>query len=191
MPDNATSSAAQTLPAYAGIGSRATPPAVLDLMTRAACWLSGQGWVLRTGMATGADQAFYRGSSTRGALELYLPWPSFEASARPASCGAGQLVLGEPTPAAYELAATFHPAWSRLPRAVRALHARNCHQVLGADLRSPARFVLCWTPDGSLDGRGRHVGGTGQALRIAHHHGIPVFNLARPQHLQRLADAAV
>jgi hypothetical protein len=29
---------------------------------------------------------------------------------------------------------TFHPAWSRLTRGVRALHARNCHQVLGADL---------------------------------------------------------
>jgi hypothetical protein len=164
---------------------------VLDLMTRTASWLSAQGWVLRTGMATGADQAFYRGASPHEPHELYLPWPSFEASARPASCGAGQLVLGEPTPAAYELAATFHPAWSRLPRAVRALHARNCHQVLGADLRSPARFVLCWTPDGSLNGRGRRVGGTGQALRIAHHHRIPVFNLARPEHLRRLADAAV
>ena len=94
MPDNATSSAAQTLPAYAGIGSRATPPAVLDLMTRAACWLSGQGWVLRTGMATGADQAFYRGSGTRGALELYLPWPSSrqapvrQAAAQDSSCSA-------------------------------------------------------------------------------------------------------
>jgi hypothetical protein len=100
---------------------------------------------------------------------------------------AQQLVLSEPTPAAYELAARFHPAWSRLTRGVRALHARNCHQVLGADLASPARFVLCWTPDGSLDGRGRNVGGTGQALRIAHHHGIAIFNLARPKHAERLS----
>ena len=98
-------------------------------------------------------------------------------------------MLGEPTPAACQLAASFHPAWAQLTRAVRALHARNGHQVLGADLESPARFVLCWTPDGSLDGHGRRVGGTGQALHIAHHHGIPVFNLARPEHLQRLADA--
>ncbi len=98
-------------------------------------------------------------------------------------------MLGQPTPAAYELAATFHPAWSRLPRAVRALHARNAHQVLGADLASPARFVLCWTPDGSLDGRGRRVGGTGQALRIARHHGIPVFNIARLEHVKRLTAA--
>jgi hypothetical protein len=182
-----TSSPSQTRPAYAGIGSRATPPAVLDLMTRAASWLSGEDWVLRTGMAAGADQALYRGASTHGAFELYLPWPTFEADAHAPSCRSEQFVLGEPTPAAHELAARFHPAWSRLTRAVRALHARNAHQVLGADLASPARFVLCWTPDGSLDGRGRRVGGTGQALRIAHHHGIAVFNLARPEHLQRLA----
>jgi hypothetical protein len=183
-----TSSPSQTRPAYAGIGSRATPPAVLDLMARAAAWLSARDWVLRTGMAAGADQAFYRGTiGAHGALELYLPWPTFEADTHAPHRGPDQFVLGKPTPASYELAAGFHPAWSRLTRAARALHARNAHQVLGADLTSPARFVLCWTPDGSLDGRGRRVGGTGQALRIAHHHGIPVFNLARPEHLQRLA----
>jgi hypothetical protein len=138
----------------------------------------GEGWVLRTGMATGADQAFYRGASARGPLELYLPWPTFEAGAYSPTDDSGRLVLGEPSPAAYELAARFHPAWSRLTQGVRALHARNCHQVLGADLATAARFVVCWTPDGSVNGRGRRVGGTGQALRIAHHHGIPVFNLA-------------
>jgi hypothetical protein len=138
-------------------------------------------------MAGGADQAFYRGATACGALELYLPWPSFEADARSPSHAAEQFVLGQPTPAAYELAARFHPAWSRLAQSVRRLHARNCHQVLGPDLASPARFVLCWTPDGSLDGRGRRVGGTGQALRIAHHHGIQVFNLARPEHAERLS----
>jgi hypothetical protein len=179
----------QTRPAYAGIGSRATPPAVLELMTCAASWLSTEGWVLRTGMATGADQAFYRGARAHGALELYLPWPTFEADARAPRCGSEQFALEKPTPAAYELAARFHPAWSRLTRGVRALHARNAHQVLGVDLASPARFVLCWTPDGSLDGRGQRVGGTGQALRIAHHHGIAVFNLACPEHHQRLSQA--
>lgn len=188
MAHHTTSSSSQPCRAYAGIGSRATPPAVLELMTRAASWLSTEGWVLRTGMATGADQAFYGGASTRGALELYLPWPTFEADAHAPNCGSEQFVLGQPTAAAYELAARFHPAWSRLTRAVRALHARNAHQVLGADLQSPARFVLCWTPDGSLDGRGQRVGGTGQALRIAHHHDIPIFNLARPEHLQRLSQ---
>ena len=54
--------------AYAGIGSRETPPTVLDLMGRFASQLSIQGWVLRTGMAGGADQAFYRGAHAPGRL---------------------------------------------------------------------------------------------------------------------------
>src|SRR5665213_1899699 len=99
--------------AYAGIGSRETPPGVLDLMGRVASQLSIQGWVLRTGMAGGADQAFYRGAHAGGALELYLPWPSFEADARSPAGAAQQYVLGQPSPAAYEMAARFHPAWSR------------------------------------------------------------------------------
>lgn len=175
----------QQHPAYAGIGSRKTPPEILDLMRHAGSALASSGWVLRTGMAAGADQAFYRGASAHGALEFYLPWPTFEAQAR-IDAGAQQYVLASPTPAAYELAAQFHRAWPRLSRSVRSLHARNAHQVLGPDLASPARFVLCWTPDGSLDGQGRRVGGTGQALRIAHGHAIPVFNLARPEHAERV-----
>jgi hypothetical protein len=43
--------------------------------------------------------------------------------------------------------------------------------VLGADLASPSRFVIAWTEDGEA------VGGTGQAIRIARAHDIPVLNL--------------
>ena len=171
-------------PSYAGIGSRKTPPAVLALMGSVAAELAAQGWVLRTGMAGGADQAFYRGAAANGSVELYLPWARFEASAR--RSGMREFTLAQPSQAAYTMASRFHPAWGSLSGGVRHLHARNCHQVLGADLASPARFVLCWTPDGSLDGTGRRVGGTGQALRIAHHYGVPVFNLARGDHAERV-----
>lgn len=170
--------------AYAGIGSRRTPVPVLEVMRELAGVLAAEGWVLRTGMAVGADQAFYTGAVDRGAVELYLPWPGFQADALQEA--QAQTVVGEPSEAAFELAARFHPAWGRLSGAVRRLHARNCHQVLGGDLKTPARFVLCWTPDGSLDGQGRRVGGTGQALRIAHHHDIRVFNLARAEHSKRV-----
>jgi hypothetical protein len=165
-------------PAYAGIGSRETPPALLALMARVAAQLATQRWVLRTGLAGGADQAFYRGAVAGGTVELYLPWPSFEASAR--LSGPRELALGQPSQAAYELASRFHPAWAKLRSGARRLHARNCHQVLGVDLATPAKFVLCWTPDGSLDGSGRRVGGTGQALRVAHHHGVPVSTWRGP-----------
>ena len=85
-----------------------------------------------------------------------------------------------------QMAAAHHPAWERLGRGARSLHARNCHQILGRDLDDPVSFVVCWTPDGATTHPGPSTGGTGQALRIAAAHDIPVFNLARADHLARV-----
>jgi hypothetical protein len=169
--------------AYAGIGSRSTPDQVLYLMTRAAAELARQGWTLRSGHAPGADQAFEEGAGEHA--EVYLPWPNFENDVP---------ILGRayrrPSLEAAAIAARYHPGWEHLSRGPRALHACNAHQVLGPDLRTPARFVICWTPDGSLDGRGRDTGGTGQALRIAAAAGITVFNLALEDHHIRVEEMA-
>jgi hypothetical protein len=52
-----------------------------------------------------------------------------------------------------------------------ALMARNTHQVLGRDCRTPSLVVVCWT-------RGaREVGGTAQAMRIARYYEVPIVNL--------------
>jgi hypothetical protein len=166
---------------YAGIGSRATPSGVPALMEELAARLARRGLVLRTGISPGVDQAFFRGArAAAGHVELYLPWPGFRADVWSGSQGREVRVLTAPTPAAQELAARFHPHWRSLAPRERLLLARDGHEVLGADLASPARFVACWTAEGSLDGSGVYDDGTGQALRIAHAHGIPVFNLARP-----------
>jgi hypothetical protein len=160
---------------YTGIGSRRTPSDVLALMRVIAGALARRGWVLRSGGAPGADQAFAAGAEAAGgAIELYLPWSGFAPHA--------EARLARPTPAAYRLAARHHPAWERLNARARALHARNAHQVLGARLDTPTALIVCWTADGSLDGRQPAAGGTGQALRIAHAHRIDVINLARPAH---------
>jgi len=172
---------------YAGIGSRRTPTHVLESITVAATRLARGGWTLRTGLSPGADQAFYRGAvAGRGRVELYLPDAGFEGAARPAGEHPDVFVLSEPSEAAYSLAARFHPGWSTLSRKERRLRARDVHQVLGRDLAAPAELVLCWTHDGSVDGTGPRAGGSGQALRVAHHHGIPVLNLSRPEHVQAL-----
>ena len=67
------------------------------------------------------------------------------------------------------MAAKFHPNWNRLSKGAKALHARNCHQVLGSDLSTPSEFIVCWR---------QNTGGTMQAVRIAEHYGIRVYNLA-------------
>jgi len=173
---------------YAGIGSRRTPPEVLEAMEALAYRLVDRGWALRTGGAGGADQAFYAGAMQGGGdVELYLPWPDFERDALQ-QWGEPTFTLPRPDRAAYPLAEQAHPAWGRLSNGGRSLQARNVHQVLGATLDRPVDVVICWTPCGSLDGLARNSGGTGQALRLVARHApqARVFNLARDEHLRRI-----
>jgi hypothetical protein len=128
---------------YAGIGSRRTPTEILAVGEQIAWALAERGWRLRSGHAPGADQAFERGA--HGNADIFLPWPAFEA-AIPVSGRA----YDQPATAAYALARRHQPNWPVLGPGARALHARNCHQILGGTLRHPARFAICWTPDGSL-----------------------------------------
>lgn len=93
-------------------------------------------------------------------------------------------MLAGPTAEARRLAASFHPAWAELDERTRLLRSRDVHQVLGRGLDDPAAVVICWTPDGSLDGASPAAGGTGQALRVAHARGVPVLNLARAEHVR-------
>jgi hypothetical protein len=146
---------------YAGIGSRRTPEPVLKLMEKIAVKLRAEGWVLRSGHAPGADQAFERGAD--GQAQIFLPWPNFEQPPRVL----GQR-FGEPIPRAFEIAAEYHPAWDRCSQGARRLHARNSQQILGPRLNDQVGFVVCWS-----DGKG----GTEQALRIALDHRIPITNL--------------
>jgi hypothetical protein len=166
---------------YAGIGARLTPPEILTLMREVAGALASRGYCLRTGGADGADQAFYDGAVGLGEqVELFLPWPGFHGwRAR----GPGVRLFERPTPEAYRLAEQYHPNWRNVRRGPRSLHARNVHIVLGPNLDEPVRLICCWTPAGEL------VGGTAQALRIAAHHNIPVFNLADPMTRQRVLSS--
>jgi hypothetical protein len=171
---------------YAGLGARETPPAMLAEIEALASGLARGGWTLRTGLSPGADQAFCRGALAGGGeLELYLPCPGFEPDARLACEGGGARVWERPSAAAFALAARLHPRWEELDEGERRLRARDGHEILGAGLSAPVDVVICWTPDGSLDGRSPLAGGTGQALRLAHDGGISVLNLARSEHLRR------
>lgn len=165
---------------YAGIGSRRTPQPALTAMRATAENLSAKGYTMRSGHAPGADTAFEVASQN---AEIYLPWSSFEKD-RPVI---GSYKQDQASDQAMQLASRIHPAWERLDRGPRALHARNMHQILGRDLQSPVDFVVCYTPDGSLTGHGPDTGGTATALRLAYRNNIPVLNIKRPEHAGELA----
>ena len=147
---------------YTGIGSRQTPDEILKEMTNLARNLELSGFILRSGGADGADSAFEAGVTEEDHKEIYLPWKGFNGS---------KSSRYDVSQAALKMAEHYHPAWDRCSQAARKFHARNCYQILGNDLHTPSKFVLCWTPDGKI------VGGTGQAIRIALDLEIPVFNM--------------
>lgn len=154
---------------YAGIGSRKTPCGVLGQMQHIAKELALQGWLLRSGNCLGADQAFQMGANSvsPSLVHVFIPWLGYESQ----SIAVGN-VVATPCSGAYRIAAKYHPAWQKCSRAAQALHARNVHIVLGENLDSPVRFLVCWTPKGLLSG------GTAMGIRIAQAFGIPVVNLA-------------
>lgn len=166
------------MPSYAGIGSRKTPEDILDVMANYAYVAGRHGWVLRTGGAPGADQAFERGALLGGCeIEMYLPWPGFENHS--------MATLDMPASEAYEIAQRYHPAWHRLSQGAKKLITRNTHQILGERLNDPVDLVVCWTPGGEMKG------GTAQALRIAQDYDIPIKNLAVDIDLAEIAEIAI
>lgn len=138
---------------YTGVGSRQTPADICKLMTKIASRLEKKNYTLRSGGAVGADSAFEKG--VEKLKEIYF--------------------ANDATEEAMKIASSFHPAWHRCKDYVRKLHARNVFQVLGKDLKTPSDFLICWTPEGSGSG------GTGQAIRIATHYQIPIYDMGIPE----------
>ena len=152
---------------YTGIGSRDTPTEICALMTRIAKYMAAKGYTLRSGGAPGADTAFEMGADQR--KEIYLPWKAFNNN--PSE-------LFPASDAAMKIAAEFHPYWGKLSQRSKLLIGRNTHQVLGADCNASTERIICWTKDA------KGGGGTGQAIRIARHLGIPIDDLANPMLLK-------
>lgn len=147
---------------YAGVGSRETPSVILTLMFQMARHLAVNNYTLKSGGAAGADTAFEKGcDSVNGNKEIFLPWAKFQGSD-------SQLILKDKR--AEEIAEKFHPYWGNLSQGARKLQARNSHQALGKDLQTKSSFIVCYTD------KGKGTGGTGQIIRIAEGHGIPVFD---------------
>ncbi len=138
---------------YTGIGSRDTPEKYLAFMNMFGFFAAKLGWVLRSGAAPGADQAFEKGCDRAGGdKEIYLPWKNFDNNN-------SVLCYPEHNKETENIAKRFHPAWSNLTQGVKKLMMRNSYQVLGQTLAEPSSFVVCYTNP--------NKGGTTQALRIA------------------------
>jgi len=151
---------------YTGVGSRKTPVEILTLMSAIAEKMRILGVTLRSGGAIGADMAF---ELRAGSLKQIF-------------------YSRDATPETIAIAARLHAAWHRVTDPyIQGLHGRNVFQVLGPDLKTPSRGLICWTPDGCISHSTRQyaTGGTGTAISVASTNGVPITNLQRPDHLDK------
>lgn len=158
---------------YAGIGARETPPEMLEKMKSVGRFMASWEHTLRSGYGPGPDRAFERGCDEQGGWkEIYLPYPGFAGH---------KSSLPTPDKEARMHASLFHPMWGNVSSSGWQFLARNSFQILGPDLKTPADFVICWTKNGEVKG------GTGQALRVADHYRVPIFNMASMD-LEEISD---
>lgn len=157
---------------YAGIGSRKTPPDILNRMKNLATVYATRGFVLRSGGAQGADTAFEQGCDFAGGKkEIFLPWKGYN--------GRYNGLYTIPKQAYVIAEQVYGPRWQYLKDPIKHLMARNIQQIMGKNLDTNVDFVICWTEDGaeSTSQRSKRTGGTGQAIACASDLGIPVLNM--------------
>lgn len=173
---------------YTGVGSRkCEDPVILALMTSIAQELARQGYILRSGAAKGPDTAFEKGAP-KHLRRIYVPNESF--GNRPKD----EIIVPKKVDLmcwlrACSIAEQYHDLGRHMPQDMRDLMGRNVYQVLGDDLRTPSRFLICDAPGVVLNNEGKVVdvdGGTGLAVRLAVAHNIPIYHLSIPEHRHRM-----
>lgn len=158
---------------YAGIGAREINEETKSLFIKIGKFLAEKGYTLRSGAATGSDFCFETGADlAKGKKEIYVPWRDFN------DCHHGI----DWTQEGWNLAAEFHPNWANLKLGAKQMMARNSHQIMGLDLKTPADFVCCYTENAELKG------GTAQSIRLAQHYKIKIFNFGDPKTLDKFRE---
>jgi len=157
---------------FAGAGHRKLPEQAVKEIQYLSSILSKAGFILNTGGAEGADEAFMKAMATYGGkTNVFIPWEGYR---KLKAINRNVRIFADIPQKAYEVAAKYHPAWEKLGPKIRKLMARNVQLLMGKDLESKATFAVVW---GEVKG-GQVKGGTGHTVRTAVGEGIPVFNLA-------------
>lgn len=161
---------------YVVVANPDMPAEIVSRFQEAAMMLENHGYTVRVGGMAGIDEAIEK---TVKKIEVHLPWRGF---------GEKESKFYFNTDRAFAVAKQFHPAYDTLKKSIQAFLAKNARLVMGDKMISPALFMLCWTEDGceSLRARNSRTGFTGHPIAIASALGIPIFNLANPDALQRL-----
>ena len=155
---------------YAGIGSKTINGIIKNEFMKIGSKLATLGYILRSGGSKGADLAFEQGcDAANGLKEVFVPWVRFNGNK-------STLILPQAIP---ELVVSItqqvlYPHWNKVSEKMRRLYARNVYQILGEDLNSPAKFVVCYTEKSYNDLM--IIDETLFSPKLAEQYNIPVYN---------------
>lgn len=169
---------------YTGVGSRKTPPEILDVMRKLGAYLAQRGIILRSGAADGADTAFEEGCDmvNRNLKQIFLPWNGFN-NRTDREVGVITKIDPKIEAQAIKIAQEIHPAWDALKQGAKKLHTRNIYQGLGPEISRPSNFLVGYA---ELDKNGMPKGGTRTAIQLAVKYNIRNYNLFKKEDLQRV-----
>lgn len=182
---------------YTGVGSRETPIHILILMVKISIILEAKGYILRSGAAHGADSAFDVGIQNPLNSEIFIPNKTFTKSMGTFNPKVNYIIPKENKILYYDandllMSKNLYKRWDKVSNQdVFDLHNRNIFQVLGQNLKTKSKFLICYTKCGSTTYAETHpdrTGGTGTAINVASVYNIPVFNLKLDADRERLEE---
>ena len=168
----------------AGIGSRDLPDAIkdkIDSIVYDLALFTNNKLIIYTGDANGSDLAFKVAAiKNRLGCISYLPFKGFNNS---------ESKLYNVSTKAKTLASFHHPYFDKMKPTTQNLMGRNVYQIMSDSFDNWVDCVICYTPDGVEKAKDVVVGktgGTGLAISLADTLGIPVFNLANDDAIDRI-----
>lgn len=163
---------------YAAISNENAPANVIEQFKSIAIDMENRGYTMRTSGNKGVEEIIEVVAQNK---EIYIPWKKFN-DRESQYCKVDK--------SAIDLVGTLHPSFQDLKDSVKAIIGRYAHVILGKDLKSPVRCVVCWTEDGveSAKDKTAKTGYCGTPIQIASNARIPVFNLKNDNAIYRLKN---
>jgi len=133
-------------------------------------------FTVRLGVNGPATEKFEKGIQQ---TELILPWKGFNERESKFTFNPDE---------AYYVAKLYQPNYESIKDGAKIFLATNVRLIMGQKLNSPTLFLITWSQDGCEHARDRSIktGNVGHVIAIATALRLPIFNLARPDALQRL-----
>lgn len=169
------------------VGNENPPPKVVEDLKTLITRFNEAGFTLRSRGVTDFDE--YVEAARPKYHELHLPWREFETKTMPGVKKTSPFTFHHERIEA--MAIMLQPEYESLKPGIRKIVASQLRPVLGKAGDSLAQALVVYTDDGAQctsEVNSRTTGRAALAIMAATRFNIPVYNLARPDALQRLFD---